>query len=218
VTDKAITIQNELSTPLSLDVKLDSDRVIRANLKPKGYAGGGDSVDVGEVATLDELNRDPVIRACLDASTPKISITVTPTTTDQIPSPPDFVSDTEGMGGLTVMSKAFVNAGGAADHDTVLKAAMPFAAKVLDSMVYLQTNDAACTKGVLQDALAGAGTELSVDYDITAAAGLQRHDGTYTAATDGTVPTIAKGAPLTFFRAGSDASVGTVVVVLQRLN
>lgn len=223
MTIATIQIRNLKPYNVSLDLKIDEDRTIRESLAPVGDTAGRDRVNVGDKATIDELNLNEGLRVLLDhvnpatgAADPIVALTMARGSAD-LPGAVDEVADADGLGGMQVLVKDFVDAGGAADHDTVLKAAMPYAARIVDSMVYLATNDAACTKGVLMDALAGAGTELSVDYDLTAVAGLQRHDGTYTAATDGTMPVIAAGAPLTFFRETSDASVGKVVVVLQRL-
>ena len=81
-----ILINNLTTTNLVIDTKLDPKRVIRRTLTPIGTTGA--SVDVSDIATLDELNRNAQIlqlRGVSPVGTPKVSITTTDSSDDDIP-------------------------------------------------------------------------------------------------------------------------------------
>jgi hypothetical protein len=74
-----INLQNQLGTNLSLDITLQpgpapTGRYVRANLGP------GDSVDVGDVASLEEINRNADVQTLVESGA--LRITVVEETTD----------------------------------------------------------------------------------------------------------------------------------------
>jgi hypothetical protein len=64
-----IYIKNISGNSLSIDAALDDDRVIRALLR------AGEQIDVSDIATLDELDRNAQLVALRSGTSPKISIT-----------------------------------------------------------------------------------------------------------------------------------------------
>jgi hypothetical protein len=64
-----LLITNLSSGMLSLDIMLDSNRQIRNSLAP------GQSVNVADIATADELNRNPQLQQLLRSNPPKVSVT-----------------------------------------------------------------------------------------------------------------------------------------------
>ena len=216
MTNAALNIQNELFTPLSLDIKINEDLTIRELLKPKGAIGGGDAVDVSSKATLDELNKNAQIQALLSASTPKISLNVV-TGTTVIPGSDlgTVVPSVEGLGGTIDFSAAWAAGAAAGSEDRVLIAAMPFAAKILDVTMHLSTLGTSAATGQLRDAIAGGGNVLSDAFDCDAALGTLRDAGSALA---GVVPTIAKGDPLVLRLDTNSDSAGEISCKLQRLS
>ena len=217
MTNAVLQINNETSGNLSLDVRLGkfSDKVIRTNLAPKGQGTTAkpDSVDVGDITTLSELNMRPEIQSLLSSG--RISIITARGTTD-IPGADiaSAVADSVGLGG--VITRAFpYEAAGAGARDIVLyNADMPFAAKVIDFQVMVSTLAAGAIQ--LRDALAGAGNAVSQALS-QAALGRVRDDGTGQTAGDGIVVSIAKGGSL-IAREAIGTSAGTIIVTLQRLS
>jgi hypothetical protein len=208
-----LQIQNELAGPLSLDIRLDKygQKVIRTKLAGKGQTG--DSVDVGDVATLDDLNANPEFQALYSAGS--ISTAVA-TGTSVVPGSDmsTAVPNAEGLGGAEWLAVQSAPADGT-DHNIV--ASMPWPALVLDSQFMLATPEGGVDTWTLYDAAAAGGNTLSQAFDANAVAGRQRDDGTGGAAA-GTPPALAKGDPIYVNKSAGTTSVGTIMILLQRIS
>ena len=214
MTNAAIQVQNETALPLSIDIKVSEDDTIRELLQPKGTVGGGDSIDVGDRTTFDELNKNTEFRKLLDAAPPKVSLSVVAGSNDIAGSDASTaVPNIDGLGGEISIAQAFIAGSAGASEDRVLVAEMPFAALLLDAQLMVNAAATAGGSGTFRDAIAGGGNALS-DNLATTATGRVRDTG---AGTAGVVPTIAKGAALVLrLNAQADAA-GTAIAKLQRL-
>lgn len=209
MTNAAITIQNETTNNLSLDIKLNEDDSIRELLLPLGDVRGGDSIEVGDRTTLDELNRNPQMRALLDATPPKVSINVVAGTRDVPGSDAaSAAASSLGLGGLEVGNFRSTPAD---TDDHLLVPAMPFSAAILDVQVEVDTAEA--TVWALYDAAAGGGNRLSDDLSVAATARVRDAGSDLV----GVVPTIAKGDPLYLNKGAAATATGNVIVTFQRL-
>lgn len=213
MSNAAITIQNELTTRQSIDVKIDDRRQIRASLAPKGTTGS--SIDVGDVADLSELNRAADFRKLLDASPARVSVSITPGTNDILGSDVGAVIDSKGMSSASPELTAVILASTSGARDVVIyTSAFPFAAKLLDAQLMVST----AVSGTLtvRDAAAGAGNALSQALSTTSA-GRVRDNGTGQTAGSGVMPTIAKGSSLVLRMTAGDAA-GTLNLRFARLS
>jgi len=206
-----LQINNETTGALSLDIRFDkfSDRVIRSKLNARGTTGA--SVDVGDITTLEELNRNPQFRSLWDAN--KVSLTVNRGSSD-VPGAIDQVADSVGMGGIITCAFPYAAAGAGARDITLYSANFPFAAKIIDYQVMVSTSGVGAIQ--LRDATDGAGNTLSQGLS-QAVAGRVRDDGTGQTAGSGVVPTLAKGGTLVA-REAVGTTAGTIIVTFQRLS
>ena len=210
-----ILLKNPKTTQLSVDAKISEDLVIRRLLAPAGDVDGRDQYDVAAIATLDDLNRSPQIRALLDNQTngvadPLVTIELVGGTNNVAGSDSaTAVPSAEGLGGVETLVVASDPATGT-DHTLI--AAMPYTALVIDAQLMVDTTEA--TTWTLRDALAGGGNALSDDLS-TAAAARVRDGGTDLA---GVVATIAKGDPLVLNKGAVASATGYVMVTFQRLS
>lgn len=219
MTNAVLQINNETSGNLSLDVRLGkfSDRVIRTNLAPKGQGTSSKpaSVDVGDITTLSELNTRPEIQALLNTTPPRISISTARGTTDlQGADIATAVADASGLGGVVTEAFHFAAAGAGARDITLYNANFPFAAKLVDVQIMVETLGAGTL--TLRDTAGGLGNALSAALSEAAAARV-RDPGTGQTAGNGFVPVIAKGSSI-IARETVGTTAGTIIVSYQRLS
>lgn len=196
MSNASILIQNELTTPLSLDFEIAPKRNVRANL------AAGASVDVGDICSLSELNANPQFQALLAAG--QVSVSVTRGTSDVEGSDSTAVIDASGMAGANPRLVATIAAGAAGARDvTIYDANFPFDALLVD--VQVMVNTAVAGTVTLRDATGGAGNALSA-ANSTAAAVRVRDPGTGATAGAGVVPTIAKDSSLIARMTAGDAA------------
>ena len=210
MSNAAIFINNETSGFLSIDAEFgkNSGKLVRARLNPRGSSGS--NVDVGDIASLEEMNVNPQIQALLSAG--KISFTVVRGTTD-IQGPLDYVKDAASMGGTIQMTYVFGVGVGAADDLTLFAANFPFAARLVDAQLLVSTAVAGATAQVRT--LAGGLGSAYTDAFSAAATGRVRDAG---AAIVGVAPTLAKNDSLFLRRAVSAVTAGMLILTFARLS
>jgi hypothetical protein len=213
MSNATLQIQNELAGPLTLDIRLDKygSKVIRTRLAGKGQTG--DSVDVGDVATLDDLNANPEFQALFSAGSISTSLVAGDSDVPGCDAN-TAVPTAEGLGGTEWIAAASAPADGT-DH--LIIASMPYAALVLDSQFMLGTPEGGADTWTLYDAAAAGGNTLSQAFNANAAAGRQRDDGTGGAAA-GVPQPLAKGDPVYINKSAGTTSVGTIMILLQRIS
>lgn len=213
MTNAAVQINNLTTSFLSLDAEIAPRRNIRSRLAPIGQTGA--SVDVGDIASLSELNTNAQIAALLGSSPPKISITVARGTTDVPGADVTSVIDTSGMGAANprLIVTILAGAGGARDV-SIYTANFPFAARLVDQQIMVNTAIAGTV--TLRDAVAGGGNALSA-ANSTAAAVRVRDPGTGQTAGAGVVVTLAKNSSLVARMTAGDAAL-TYIMDFIRLS
>lgn len=135
---QTISITNLSGGVLSLDIKLSEDRAIRDRLAI------GASVDVTNVASLEELDQNAEMQALVASGNAKLVLT----------------------DGPTRWLTATLTSGGSAD--TLVESPTAYDYKVLDCFARVSTTEAAATC-TLRDALAGGGNALSTALDLNTA-------------------------------------------------
>ena len=118
------------------------------------------------------------------------------------------VADSNGLGDVVAVRKAFSAGGGGADDIVIYNSNAPFAMRVLDT-VLLVTTSAVLSSATLRDATGGGGNNLS-DVFGTTTTGVKRN----TALT--LTGTISAGGTLAL-RRSTQAIAGEVIVYLQKI-
>lgn len=204
----AIQITNLTVNPLSLDAKISEDFSIRALLAPAGDVLGKDVIDVGDGATLGELNKNDQIQRLLSTTPASIRINVAAGDTDVVGSESNLaVAPADNLSG----SKLIFDFDVANGLDQPLIAAMPFNAEVIGAEVIVTTVDATET-ATFHDAAAAGGAALSMAFPLDTAAHLY-DDGS------AGIEVLSVGDPVYVnLSAGSDTFVGKVILHLNRLS
>lgn len=179
-----ITLTNALTTKLAIDVKFDSVRRINEFLSP------GESLVLGDVYTLDELERDNTIGALLAAG----SLTAT-VTQDTYP--------------VEVIKVAYTAGTTGAADDITIFAGLPYAVEILDAVLFVTTAASGETI-TLRTATGGTGTALSSAMSVASAVKVRD------AGTSAGLPSVAKGGNI-YGRRSDRATAGTAVVYLRRV-
>lgn len=205
MTNATLNIQNLLTTSLSLDIEFGAKRNLRRKLAPFGTTG--DTIDVGDLTTLSELNSNPQFRALLDASSPKVRIKdIVRGSNDVLGADTGVVIDASGMADTHPRLIVTVAAGAAGARDVlVYNANFPFAGLLVDAQMLVQTAVALSTVQA-RDAAAGAGNALTAAMS-SAVATRVRDPGTGQTVGNGIPPTIAKGSSLYLRMTDGDAAV-----------
>jgi hypothetical protein len=205
-------IDNLTANTLAIDLTIDktSNRIIRAQLGPAGTATA--SVDVGDAATLDELNLQPQIITWLGAGIIRLRV---------IQGPGSIlgadISTTISAGGIadgSIFVRTTFAAGGAGARDVTMLSSMPFAGDLMDSQLMIQTAGGGGSTANMRTALAGAGAQLTQAMS-TAAAGRVRDNGTGQTAGSGVLPSVARGSPLVL-RMTDGTAAGTAIAQFLR--
>lgn len=115
--------------------------------------------------------------------------------------------DADGLGHLHVIRKSFAATGAGADDVTVYSANAPFAFRVVDCHLLIDTA-VALTTATLRDATGGGGSALSSALD-TGGTGVSRNDGQVTG-------TVAANGSLVLRRSNGN-TVGELIVAIQRI-
>jgi len=204
----AVQISNLTTNPLSLDAKISEDYSIRALLAPLGDVLGKDSVDVGDGATLGELNKNAEIQRLLSTVPPSIRINVAAGDTDVVGSESNLaVGNTEGLAG----SRLVVDFDASVALDVLVVASMPYAAEVIGAEIIITTLDVGQV-AEFNDAAAAAGTTLSDSFSLTTA--IHRYDQGSAG-----IPVLAVGDSVYLnLDAGSDSAAGKAILHLNRLS
>lgn len=201
-----ITYAGTNTRDFALDVTLGPKQFIRQVFSP------GESLDVSNICTADELNRHAGFAALLAAGTFTLAYAGG---TDDIPSTSVSAmaaEDAQLMAPL-VMKRIALTSGGAAgtaDDVTIYSSNCPRAYRILDAFAVLSTVEAGSSMS-LRSASGGGGTLLCAAV-ASATAGLNRAAGT----TPTALGTVAKGGSL-FLRRSDRNIVGTLIVILEPL-
>jgi hypothetical protein len=208
MTNAAIQLNNLTTTNLTIDAEFgkNTGKILRALLAPAGQPG--DSIDVGDIASLSDLNINPQIQQLLNAPA-KISVTIARGTTDLDGSDASAVIDASGMSGASPRLVVAIAAGGAGARDvSVYTTAFPFAALLTDIQVMVSTAVAGTI--IARDATGGLGNALSA-ANSTAALGRVRDPGTGQTAGDGVVPALARNSSLVLRMTAGDAACRVIM-------
>lgn len=207
-----IWIDNLTAGTLSIDIAIDktSNRVIRATLGPAGTPTA--SVDVGDAATLDELNLQPQILSWIAAGI--IRIRVVQGSRSLLGA--DITTSISAAGTTASLIHVITTfaAGSAGARDVTMLSSLPFAGRLVDSGLMISTAGAGGSTGQLRDATGGTGNTLSQAMS-TAATGRVRDNGTGQTAGAGVLPTCARGSAL-ILRLTDGTVVGTAIAQFAR--
>lgn len=190
-----LNIVNTSGNRLAIDAKLGFKKPI------KHVLATGASVDVGDVATLDELNQNPEIRALVTAGNIRIDVVAEAddlTTEGGVP-------DDLGIGMTHKIVITVPVGGGGAGDDTII-ASMPWPAILVSAAMVVET--AAAGSLTLRDTVGGAGTALS-DAMSTASTGLVESTGI------NPLPALSRGDLITA-RHTDNTTLQEVIVELMR--
>lgn len=205
-------IDNLTANTLAVDLTIDkmAGRVVRATLGPAGTATA--SVDVGDNATLDELNLQPQIITWLGAGI--IRLRVIQGSGSVLGADITTSISAGGVVDGAIFVRTTFAAGGAGARDVTMLSSMPFAGDLMDSQLLISTAGAGGSTANMRTALAGAGAQLTQAMS-TAAAGRVRDNGTGQTAGAGVLPSVPRLSPLVL-RLTDGTVAGTAIAQFLR--
>lgn len=148
-----INITNLTTANLVLDLNFgDRRRRIRRELAAQ------ESFDIGDLATLDELNREPTIRRLVAAGNLRVQAA---RESGDLPGANDFLFLAGQPYDETVIEVSFAAAATGAADDVTVVSSLPFSAELVGAELISTEPGLAGATGVLRSATGGAGSALS---------------------------------------------------------
>lgn len=193
-----IRLVNTAAGQLAVDAKLGFKKPIKAVIPQGGF------FDAGDVATMDELNQNPEIRALVDAG--KIRIDLVAEANDLVSE--DGVPSDLGIGMTHTVITSLVDLGTTNADDVTVVASMPWPAQLVSALLVVETGVATETI-TLRDTAGGAGNALSAALDGGT------DDTRDPDVTTAPIPALSRGDLITARRT-HDGIIGQLVVELMR--